>query len=236
MVRNRPEHLRCTEIHVMKNNALYSCGSAASLRGLRNCRTLNAIIVVSISLFLCIAPAANAAGRVILHPVATLATSGVISETFALPPSPCIRKQFDDGLLNHAAFEGLNLKSRALVSFDPADHDPKAIEVVQVSLERANMFGSLRGELVAKPGANDLIDAQIPLSDNAPDINTLDKNGRAEMSILIWTMLLIVFVECVRVSRYWSKAPLRYLLIFTVIMMLGRSGLVVFERVQGFLQ
>ncbi len=129
-----------------------------------------------------------------------------------------------------------NAQVQALVPFESGSpYSITAIDALQTALERSNLFRRVRIELADEPNATGHIDVIVQLRDRAPDPVALAQSSGVGPTRLIVTMLMIVLLECVRVTSYWSHTAVRRALSTAVMLMIGVSGLMILERLYGFL-
>jgi outer membrane translocation and assembly module TamA len=131
------------------------------------------------------------------------------------------------------------MKSAEAAAFVPYQigepYTGEAIEALRAALEDTNRFRKVRIKLVATPNPAGQTDIHVDLRDRAPNVIELARSSGIGPMLLILTMLMIVSMECLRVSPFWSSRALRRIVTLTSISMISVSVPVIVMRLAGFL-
>lgn len=127
-------------------------------------------------------------------------------------------------------------EAQTLVPFVPGDpYSKTAIDALLSAFEQTDQFRRVRVDVLEDPDVSGRINVFVQLRDSVPDPNLLDESSGIGPTRLILTMLMIVVLECVRVTSIWSHTAVRRALMIPVILMVGVSGVMALERIYDFL-
>lgn len=129
-----------------------------------------------------------------------------------------------------------NAEAQEFVAFGAGDpYSKTTIDQLHADLEDTGMFRRIRVELVDAPNAVDTVDVAVELRDRPPDPDALEESSGIGPTRLMITMFMLVLLECLRVTSYWSFPAVRYAVLSPVILMISVSGLMILNRLIAFL-
>lgn len=142
--------------------------------------------------------------------------------------------------LGKVKFEGSGrMKPSDAAKFVPfsngAPYSLSAIESLRSALEQTNSFRRIQISLSDQANAAGQFDLNVELRDGPGDPGTLKRSSGFGPLLVFATMLLIVFRECTRATRHWKNATFRHSLTGAVFLMVTASGVVILQRIVGFL-
>ena len=127
-------------------------------------------------------------------------------------------------------------EAAAFVPYQKGDaYTGDAIAALRTALEDTDRFRRMRIDLDTDPNPAGQTDIRVDLRDRAPDAVELARSSGIGPKLLILTMLLIILMECLRVSPFWSSRALRGIVTLTSIGMIGVSVPVIVMRLAAFL-
>ena len=128
-------------------------------------------------------------------------------------------------------------QAKLLVPFKAGEpYSETAINSLQTAFEKTNLFRRIRIEPAKELNSEGQIDLYVRLRDIAPDPNALAESSGIGPTRLVLTMLMIVLLECVRVTSLWSHASVRVAFSVAVVLMVSVSVFMVLERLYSFLK
>jgi outer membrane protein assembly factor BamA len=157
-------------------------------------------------------------------------TAGVVLDVVAGAPIRIGRVKFQG-----AANRRLEI-AKNLVPVKPGDlYKASVIDTVQEDLDRTGLFRRVRISLSERPNTSDQYDLNIEVRDGPSDPVQLKESGGLGPFLVFATILLIVFRECVRATKYWKNLVFRSSLTLVVFLMTATSGMFIVQRIAAFL-
>ncbi len=136
----------------------------------------------------------------------------------------------------HGSFRMNDADLASLIPFNPGEaYSPELIKALQSSLENANLFRSVRITLGDKPNETGVTDIFVKVTDTPLDIVELARNSSFGTQLIILTMLMIIVMESVRTTPFWSNTLLRRTLQLVSFSMIGATVPVIIARLMSFL-
>lgn len=159
--------------------------------------------------------------------------TGTVGIVLAIEPGPPV--VIGDVRVEGAASRRLDI-ARNLVPIEPGDpYRASVIDAIQTDLEATGLFRRVRISLAGKPDRLGRTTLRFELRDGPSDPVQLKESSGLGPLLLMITMLLVVFRECIRATRYWRNVAFRSVLTLLVVLMTAASGVLVVQRIAVFL-